>query len=126
MKIFFTTAFSLGALFLVDTHQNGRAMAEQNLSPNIHLVRGGGGHVGGRGFEGHHEGAGGEGVPETASRSAMDTPAATAADRSHTLENRGLNNLRHDEGWGAGAWGDGMAGCAEVDVNGNCINYQGN
>jgi hypothetical protein len=127
MKFYLTTLCSLGMILLCDAAQAGMATTEQTFLPNIHLVRGGGGHAGRRAFENRDNGAGMERASEgeAAAHSTTDTSSA-AADRTHSLDNTPLNNWRNDEGyWGAEGWG-GAAGCAETDANGNCISYQTN
>lgn len=122
MKILLTTIGSLGVIFSLDMSQTAKATTEQNFLPNIHFVRGGG-HVGGHDFRGRDEGGG---DATAAGRSAADSSAETTADRVHTLDNKGLNDLRNDEGWLGDEGLGGVPGCAEVDANGNCISYQPN
>lgn len=131
MQILLTTTMALGALCILETTQPAKATTE-SVSPNIHLVRGGGGHrPAGHGEEGRNLESR-EDADSAAHDVSNDHPAAQ--DRSHTLE----NNLRNDAGYGFGAgWGtsaileegdvsveDLPQGCAEVDAEGNCIRSQ--
>lgn len=134
MKMLLTSTMALGTLCILGLHQPANAALSD--SPNFRLVRGGGAHGGGRGFEGRGEGRG-EGYRENHSEGSNEDHAtnsenidrsATAADRMHTLkdDNNGhYNNRRNDEDWADEGWGD--EGWTSVDcpygmdANQNCL-----
>lgn len=129
MKFLLISTLMLGALCRVDLH----ASPHKGDSPYLILARGGG-HAGGRGLENRaadREGDYGEGAAaagRTANpESTADVPA-TAADRTHTLNQDNPSNARNDtQANDYGDWGGeygGVAGCAAVDANGNCTQWQ--